>query len=406
MKVLSFTTLFPNAAEPAHGVFVRNRLLALAAGGDIELRVVAPVRWFPFGHRRFGRWARFARAPRAERQHGLAVYHPRYPVLPKVGMHLAPASLAAAARPVLARLVARGFDFDLIDAHYFYPDGVAAAALARDFVKPLVITARGTDVNLIPQRHPLARRRILAAAGQADAVVSVCAALRDALVDLGVAAERVCVLRNGVDLALFRPPADRAALRRRLGLAGPTLLSVGHLIERKGHDRVIRALAELPEHRLVIIGRGPEEGALRRLAARCAVAERVRFAGTFAPAELRDWYGAADALVLASSREGWANVLLEAMACGTPVVATPVWGTPEVVADPAAGRLSADRSPQALAAAVRALAAAPPPRAATRAWAERFGWQDTADGLRRLFGAIVARRRAAAATAPGGAASR
>jgi len=153
------------------------------------------------------------------------------------------------------------------------------------------------------------------------------------------------------------------------------LLSVGHLIERKGHHLVIEALARLPAARLVIVGGGPERAALQELAVRTGNADRVCFAGELAHAELPPLYRAADALVLASSREGCANVLLEAMACGTPVVATPVWGTPEIIADPVAGRLSDDRSVDALVRAIGDLLADPPLRSATRRYAERFSWQ-------------------------------
>ncbi|HEX9173229.1 MAG TPA: glycosyltransferase family 4 protein, partial [Telluria sp.] len=147
MKILTFSTLFPNSEKPGHGIFVETRLRHLVASGQVEARVVAPVPWFPSAHPRFGQYARQARVPRAELRHGIAVSHPRYPVLPKIGMNVAPLLLAQAVKPAIARLLDEGFDFDLIDAHYFYPDGVAAAMLARHFNKPLVITARGSDIT-------------------------------------------------------------------------------------------------------------------------------------------------------------------------------------------------------------------------------------------------------------------
>lgn len=179
------------------------------------------------------------------------------------------------------------------------------------------------------------------------------------------------VLRNGVDLERFQP-MPRDAARSEHGMRGRTLLSVGHLIERKGNHLTILALRELPDTTLVLVGDGPEERRLRDLARTCNVAERVRFVGAVAQEDLPQCYNAAEALVLASSHEGWANVLLEAMACGTPVVATPIWGTPEVVATPEAGVLTADLSSAAIVAACKSLFAALPPREATRAYAETF----------------------------------
>jgi glycosyltransferase involved in cell wall biosynthesis len=390
IRVLTFTTLFPNQAQPQHGVFVENRLCHLVGSGEVAARVLAPVPWFPVADPRFGRYARYAAAPRTETRHGLEVAHPRYPVIPKIGANLAPLSLYQAAARTLARWRRQGYDFDVIDSHFFFPDGIAAVLLGRRFGKPVTITARGTDINLEAD-HRVPRAMIRWAAARADGLITVAAALKDRLVALGVPAERVSVLRNGVDLAQFRPPADRAAIRADLGLNRRTLLSVGHLIERKGHDRVIGALAELADTELLIAGEGPEAGALTALAARLGVAARVRLLGAVPHHDLARLYGAADALVLASSREGWANVLLEAMACGTPVVATRIWGTPEAVTEPAAGRLVAERTPAALAAGVRALFADPPQRADTRRYAERFGWQPTTEGQLALFRAITAR---------------
>jgi len=126
---------------------------------------------------------------------------------------------------------------------------------------------------------------------------------------------------------------------------------------------------------------------------------RVQFLGAVPQAQLRGHYGNADALVLASSREGWANVLLESMACGTPVVASRVYGTPEVVAAPEAGVLMDERTPQGVADAVNRLRAAYPDRGATRRYAERFSWDDTTAGQLRLFGDVLARRAGCPASA-------
>ncbi|TVR97341.1 MAG: glycosyltransferase family 4 protein [Rhodospirillales bacterium] len=388
LRILTYTTLFPNAAQPVHGVFVENRLRHLCASGAVTAQVVAPVPWFPSSHPRFGGYATFAKVPREERRHDLQVRHPRYLVIPKIGMNLTPWTLYRSSLAAVRDVRASGFDFQLIDAHYFFPDGVAAVLLGRASGRPVTITARGTDINLIPQ-FPMARRMIRWAAAAADGLITVCQALKDELVSLGVPAEKVRVLRNGVDLDMFRP-VDPAAVRDRLGLSPPVLLCVGGLIERKRHDLVIRALPRLPGATLMIAGEGPQSGALERLAVAEGVADRVRFLGAVPHQELRSYYSAADVLVLASSREGWANVLLEAMACGTPVVATRVWGAPEVVAAPEAGALVNDATPAAIAAAVQGLLNAPPRREATRAYAEGFGWGPTTAGQLDLFDSLIA----------------
>jgi len=387
MKILTFSTLYPNAARPRHGIFVETQLRQQLKTGQVESMVVAPVPWFPSRNPLFGEYALHASAPREEQRHGIQVLHPRYLVLPKIGMTLAPYLLAQSVKPVIERVLA-GYRFDLIDAHYFYPDGVAAVLLGRRFGKPVVITALGTDVNLI-SRYLLPRQMIVWAARHAAGIITVARALKDKLVALGVPAGRIEVLRNGVNLQLFRP-VDRESWRSRLGFRRMTLLSVGNLVPLKGHDLAIRALQLLPGMELVIIGDGPEREALGTLARELGLSDRVTFVGVMAQEDLRHYFGAADALVLASSREGWANVLLESMACGTPVIATKVGGTPEVVTAPEAGLMMAERTPEALADAVRRLFEHYPDRGATRRYAEGFSWAETTAGQLRLFSRILA----------------
>jgi glycosyltransferase involved in cell wall biosynthesis len=289
--------------------------------------------------------------------------------------------------PFLERLLAGGTRVDAVDAHNLYPDGVAAVWLGQRFGLPVVITARGTDVSLIPN-YRIPRRLIRDAMAGAAALIAVSTALKSAMVELGAPVQKVMVLRNGVETAVFTPPADRAGARAALGLTRPTLISVGHLIERKGHDLVIQALRDLPEWGLIVVGEGPERSRLTTLIRTLGLGERARLLGARPHGELPALYGAADALVLASSREGWANVLLESMACGTPVVATNIWGNPEVVQDRAAGVI-VERSAAAIAEGVRQLAGEPPDRAATRAYAEQFSWDETTSGQLALFRRVV-----------------
>lgn len=384
LRVLTFTTLYPNRVTPHHGVFVEQRLRNLLASQEVTSRVIAPVPWFPIKKQAFGAYAKFATVPAREVRHGISVLHPRYPVIPKIGMSAAPLLLATATYHSMQQYSADEQGFDVIDSHYFYPDGVAAALLGKWLSKPVTITARGTDVNLIP-KYRIARKWIQWAARNCTKIITVSESLRNCLINLGVGASEICTLRNGVDLNLFRPIADRSSLRRKLELTGPTMLSVGHLVERKGHHLVIEALASLPDVQLMIVGDGGMRHGLRELARKHKVDHRVTFKGSVPHEELVEFYNAADALVLASSREGMANVLLESIACGTPVIASPYWGNPEIVTDSRSGVLMNDRTPSAIAMAARKLFNAPPERGAVRRYAELFSWEATTRGQVAIF---------------------
>lgn len=390
MKLLTVTTLYPNAATPAHGVFVENRLDAWRRFSGGEARVVAPVPWFPFKARIFGAYGRHAAAPAAERRRDVEIVHPRYFLPPKIGMSYAPTALARAIGRAARAIVKDGYDFDVLDAHYLYPDGVAAVWAARELGKPVVLTARGSDVTLLAT-FPRQREMILDAVRRADAVVCVAAALKADLVRLGAPDEKIVVLRNGVDLEKFRP-LDREEVRKRMNLAGPVVASVGRLIDRKGHDVVVKALASMPGATLLVVGEGPDGPRLKSLAKRFRLEDRVRFLGRLDHEALAEIYNAADALALASTREGWPNVLLEAMACGTPAVAADAGGSAEAVSTTAAGRIVAERTPDAFAAALRDVIATAD-RAATRAYAAAHSWDETSRGLATLYLDVAERRR-------------
>lgn len=393
IRTLLFSSLYPSSVRPGHGIFVETRLRELLGSGAVESRVLAPVPWFFSTNARYGAHALLARTPRREVHNGIEVQHPRYPLPPKVGMTIAPLSMALASVPAVRQLIRDGFDFDLIDAHYFYPDGVAAALLATWFGKPFVVTARGSDLNLIAG-YRVPRKLIRWAAQRAQGSIGVSQGLVDVLSKLGVPPESRHMFRNGVDLDRFRPlPCELA--RRELGLCGaPVLISVGNLVENKGHHLAIDALAQLlpdwPGARLVVVGDGLQRNALVAQVARLGLQARVQFTGPIANTELFRWYSAADVLILASSREGWANVVLEAMACGTPVVATQVGAAAEVITSDAVGRLVVERDGPHIAGAVASLLRAGPQRARVRAHAEGFSWRATTEAQLGLFRRIVA----------------
>ena len=391
LRILTFSTLYPNAAKPQHGVFVENRLRQLLASDEVSARVLAPVPYFPFRGERFGRYAAFARAPRSESRFGIEIDHPRFLAVPKVGMAAAPFLLYASARLAAARLQRAGHIYDLIDAHYFYPDGVAAMMLGRVLGLPVAITARGSDINIIPD-HAMPRRLIRWAANQADGVIAVSSALATKLSELGIERSRITVLRNGIDETLFRPTTPFGSEGQVR--SSPLAVSVGNLVPLKGHDLAITALQQIPDLRLWIVGAGPERSRLEALSSSLGVDGRVRFLGTVPHERMPEVYSAADLLILASEYEGWPNVLLEAMACGARVVATNVSDVPQVITRPAAGAWIRERTPPELARAVREVLAEPLPREQTRAHALAFTWAATTRGQIDLFRSILDRRRA------------
>jgi len=387
IRTLLFSTLYPSAVRPVHGIFVETRLRELLKSGEVETKVVAPVPWFPLTGEHFGDYGKFAATPHFEQRNGVDVFHPRYFLLPKIGMNSAPYALARGALPTIRKLIRDGFDFDLIDAHYYYPDGVAAGFIAKALKKPFIVTARGTDINVIPD-YPVPRQLILDTAQAAAASIGVSRALIDKLAGLGAAREKLDVFRNGVDLQRFELlPGDKA--RQHIGIGASSedylMLSVGNLVELKGHHLAIEALAKMPKGtRLAIIGKGSERARLESLSRQLGVTDRVHFAGLVLPDQLKWWYSAADVLVLCSSREGWPNVLLEAMACGTPVVATNVGGVAEMLAMEV-GILLPSRSSEALTFALEHLCAARPDRQQVRHHAEQFAWDETSRAQLQLF---------------------
>jgi teichuronic acid biosynthesis glycosyltransferase TuaC len=385
LRVLTMTTLYPSAVSPRHGIFVETRLRKLREIAPIDLQVVAPVPWFPVAWKAAGRYATYAATPHDELRDGIHVRHPRYLSLPKVGMALQPASLASASLRAAEELRADGWLCDVIDAHYLYPDGVAAAALAKRLGRPFVVTARGSDVNLIAQM-PAPRRRILAALRQAGRVIAVSEALKGELIRIGVPDAQVEVLRNGVDVRLFKE-TERETTRRRFGAGRvPLIASVGNLLPEKGHDLVLRAAHRVDGAIVVIVGRGPERDRLGVIAKRLGMDGRVHFIENVPQGELAAIYSAADALALGSVREGWPNVVLEAMACGTPVVAVAVGGVGEILVDPVAGELVGTRRESDFADALWRVLRRNTDRTLVRMHASKFSWDPV---VRRYYEILV-----------------
>lgn len=389
IKTLLFSSLYPNSRQPRHGIFVETRLRQLLSSGQVETKVVAPIPRFPLKFGIFKRYSELDTVPAYEIRNDIDVYHPKYTLIPKIGKNLTPKSMAAAALPVIKDIIKNGFDFDIIDAHYFFPDGVAAAIIAKELNKPLVITARGTDVNLFAD-YKRPGQMIMDAANHSRAVICVADSLRQKLISKGVDADKITVLRNGVDNNVFKPAddAERIDLRKKLKIENTTLLAVGNLTQIKGFDLLLDAIAMLAEINLIIIGEGEEKKNLLQQASQLNISKRVRFVSNISQNELREYYVAADLLALTSVREGMPNVVLESIACGTPVVATDVGGVSEVLTENC-GIIIKNRDADQLAAAINETLGGKFNRDTVAAIGAENSWQETTKGQLEIFNRII-----------------
>ncbi len=342
LRILSFTTLFPNPEEPARGIFVRNRLAAIAEHADLV--VAAPVN--------AGRNPRVLRAPFRRRDPaGFEVLHPPFAVLPGV-LKSWDGTLLHRETAARIRAAIEPGAIDLVDAHYAYPDGAAAARLAEDLGVPFVLSVRGSDLEVIA-RDPGRRNPIQRTLQEASAVIAVSRSLARRAAELGAPADRIHVVPNGVDPAIFRP-LDRGAARATLGIPEreSIVLAVARLDKVKGIELLVDAMAALRRRaflsaRAHVVGDGPERRSLDALIARTRA--QVRLHGALPPATLPIWYAAADVVALTSTSEGCPNSVLEALACGRPVIATAVGGVPDLVQDGENGFLVRERDPEKLA---------------------------------------------------------
>ena len=388
LRVLSLSTLYPNAVTPNFGVFVERQMQAVAARGDVDLVMINPLGLPPFPLSLHPRYRELRGVDAVEQRGGVTVLRPRFTALPGTGGRFNARAEAAAVLPLARRLYAEQ-PFDLIDAQFFYPDGPAAVQLAQALGLPSSIKARGADVHYWGHA-PGTAGQVRDAARGASGLLAVAEGLADDLAALGVDRGKVTVHRTGLDREIFRP-LDRTTSRSKLGLpaTGAVLACVGALIERKGQRFAIEALALIPGTTLLLAGAGPDDERLRALAASLGLAERVRFLGAVPHPDLPVVLSAADVFVLPTSSEGLANAWVESLACGTPVVTTPLPGAQELLTDPAFGRLAA-RDPTAIAAAVNELLAAPPPRDAVEAGAVEFSWEANAAALVTYWRTLVA----------------
>ena len=334
MRILVFTSLYPNNIWPSHGVFIKERMTQVAKFKKCMVKVIAPVPYYP----RIG-WGRrqlFSLVNRYEKIEGVDVYHPRYFITPKIGMSFYGVMMFLSVFPFVKR-IQKEFDFDIIDAHYVYPDGLAAVLLGITLKKPVVVSARGSDINLFP-RFPIIRKLIQYTLRNTNKIITVSQALKQIILEMSISGDKISCIPNGVHQSKFyRIPQTDARREIRLPVDKKIVLSVGNLKLNKGFDLLIKSLKVLVEDSrdqdilLVIVGEGKYRRVLVELVSSLNLDEHVMFVGRVPHEELYRWYSAANCFCLASEHEGWPNVVLESLACGTPVVATSVGGIPDIL---------------------------------------------------------------------------
>ena len=394
-RLVVFSTLFPHPGQPNAGVFIRERMFRVAK--VLPLIVVAPVPWFPLqGLIRLWRPHFRPAAPQHEVQDGIEVWHPRFFSIPGLFKSLDGLFMAWGSWFTLQRLK-KQFQFNLIDVHFAYPDGYAGTLLGRWLNVPVTITLRGTEIRHANDAR--LRPRLVRALQQAARVFSVSDSLKRHALSLGIPAEKIQVVGNGVDTEKFFP-MDKREARGKLSLPpdAPLLISVGGLVERKGFHRVIDCLpallASYPRLQYLIVGGASAEGdmraALEAQVTRLGLTEHVKFLGALPSRELRLPLSAADVFVLATRNEGWANVFLEAMACGLPVIATDVGGNREVVCRDDLGAIVPFDDQAALTAAIEQALARNWDRPAIIRYAEENGWAQRVQTLAEAFRHLLA----------------
>ena len=391
-RILVLASTFPSAIQPIHGVFVKERVKAVAARGEFDMRVVSPTPWFP-PLKMFPRYYPLSQIPARDVVDGLQVIRPRYPLIPKIGGYYHSRLMNWGIARSIARL-RREFPFDLIDAHFVYPDGVVAAMLGERYRVPVVMTARGEDMARFPDL-PVIGDAIRWGLKRATQMVALSEELAQRMRDQGADPQRVRVISNGVDTAKYHPvPRDDA--RRQLGvpLDRTVIIAVGYLLEIKGFHLAVEALRTVrerhPDAMLVIVGGVARWGLdysaeIREASRRNGLEDHVRMVGARPPEELYLWYSTADLFTILSSREGSPNAPLEALSCGVPIVATPMGSLPQLLANQKLGVLLPERSAAAAARGLIDALEKPWDRQAIRAWSLENSWGSVAGQVAATF---------------------
>lgn len=354
-SILAISSLYPRPARPLFGIFNYQALRELSSIARLSL--ISPVSWIDRvrDHLSPGTVRGGAGESPAGSASDPAPHYSTYFTIPFAGRGMNGYFQYRSMLPAARRMHARSA-FEFILSYWVYPDGYAAHLLSRSLGIPYAVVALGSDLNIMGH-SPQTRAHVRTALGGAARVLSVSEALRNEALAQGAARERCRVVPNGIDPARFaRRPRDE--IRDRLGIARDerVIVFIGNLEPIKGVDILLDALSRIDENRpsAIIIGGGRHRRAFERRADELKLAGTVTFTGPVPHEDAALFLNAADFLVLPSRFEGCPNVILEALACGTPVIASAVGGIPELVTRPEQGILVPPEAPADLARAIEA----------------------------------------------------
>ena len=384
LKVAVVTSDFPIPHEPYRGHSEYQILLALSKLADVNVLCPFPryPSWFQPGYD--------YRAPDLSfSPPGVATRYFEYPALPGLTRCINGLVCARYLEPYFRKSMP-----DVACNFWLYPEGYATVAVARKLGIPVVVGSIGSDLNRFVD--PVSRWLTRLAMKRATFVVTKSEHLRERAIEMGISVSKVRTIRNGCNPSVFHL-RDRGVARALLAVdeKAELVLFVGRLDTAKGIEELLEAFASLasrrPNLRLAFVGDGPGSAHLQSRAKHLSLGNRITLKGACSSQEVADWLAAANVLALPSYNEGYPNVVIEALSCGRPVIATNVGGILELV-NKESGILIAPRDSRAVARAIE--------EAMDRRWdehsiAEQFrrGWDEAADELLQVCELALQQRR-------------
>lgn len=391
MQILTIATLFPNSQQPGFGKFAGYQAVNFNNVDGVKNIIFNPLPHLPFPFSHLPQYRKYADLPRSEQWQGLDVYRPHFFSIPIIGAASNARNIAKAILPI-ARNIHKKTPFDIVHGDFFHPDAMAALLVAKELGVAFTAKARGSDINYWAQTKAT-KNQILMAAEQAAGILCVSKGLSETMQSLGMDGQKITVHYTGCDQEKFKPSDnmdEKYRLKASLDMKDDEelLLSIGNLIPLKRHELAIKSLQHLPHCHLAIAGNGVHKGKLEVLVMQLSLGNRVHFLGNVPHNDIPKWINAATAMILVSQSEGLANVWVESLACGTPIIISDTGGAKELVGDDHIVQL-VDADSEQIAHAVNTIIAQPIDKAAARERVSQFTWQKNAQNLYDFYNRII-----------------